>query len=106
MAVSRRRLLVCGTLGAYAVVACSLITDYSLNGNSQRAGDGGDFDGTGPNDGADESTTVETGPGTDGFAPDDDAGPLCSETPCVLQVAPGGRATCALVRRAAQNVYC
>jgi len=97
MAVSRRRLFTLA-LAAHAVVACSLITDYTLNGKAVGTrGDAGDNSESGTDGASDDGTTVETGPDPGTIIPDEDAGPACSETPCVTQVAPAGRATCALL---------
>ena len=82
---------------AHAVVACSLITDYSLDGGSSNNGQEGGADATSPTDGPsfpDDSTV----------ALDADPGPVCTEKPCVVQIVASGQNTCARIDDG--SVYC
>jgi alpha-tubulin suppressor-like RCC1 family protein len=85
---ARAHRLLFWALGAQAILACSLITDYALDANT-----GGPDSDAAPND----ATGLADTPSTDDVTTvvDPDSGPACTATPCVVQIAAAVRNTCA-----------
>jgi alpha-tubulin suppressor-like RCC1 family protein len=86
-----RRFVACA-FAAQAVVACSLLTDYSLKPDDVP---GGALEGGAPIDGP--GNGGETSVPDSASVVDADPGPVCTQKPCVVQIAAVGQNTCARI---------
>ncbi|MDB4937013.1 MAG: regulator of chromosome condensation [Labilithrix sp.] len=93
MRTRARRFAACA-VAAYALIACSVLTDYSLKsdpGTTPTPEGGSLVDGRGPDPGDSSSLPDATS------IVDADPGPMCTQKPCIVQIAAAVQNTCARI---------
>lgn len=86
----RARAVLFWAFGAQAILACSLLTDYSLDSKTSVAP-------TPDAESTDSGGSIVDGPSTEDVVTtiDAEAGPICTATPCVVEIAAAVQNTCA-----------